>query len=325
MKQETVQLKRIAGTLEGLRGSAGGRDTAAEPRTPNQIRRASRPLFYRCAVAFLCSKAGSAQRVAERMQFPIMGLVGPNGGGKTLAACAMALTALRSGRRVLSTVPLMDPDTGLPHPLYVPWTHWDQLLDWWDGDVLADEVLSMASSRGSASLDVRAQTMLVQLRKRNCRFWWTAPSFKRADIILREVTQAITECRGFYANAAGVETRRGVIQSWAPKRLFAFRTYDATEFDDWTSGKRDKAKPLISEWFHGVGSEVFKAYDTLGAVNVISGVGDAGVCDTCAGTVTTKPKPCRCAVPRLRVLELDGERPARELLPGEVAFEAVPC
>lgn len=321
MNKEAKQLNRIAGTLESLQRGNIGRDTAAEPRIAKQIKKSSRPLLYRLRVWLSCSVEGSRRRALDRMSFPIMGFVGPNGGGKTACAVSMALLALRSGRRVLSTVPLLDPATGDPHPLYVPWTHWDQLLDWWDGDVLADEILSIASSRGAASLDPRAQTLLGQLRKRNCRFWWTAPSFKRADLIIREVTQAITECRGFYTAKSDAQMRRGVIQSWAPKRLFSWNTYDATEFDDWTNGKRDKATPQISEWFHGPGSDVFKGYDTLGAVNVIAGVGDGGVCDNCNGTVSAKPKPCRCAVPNVRPLELSESRPVRELLPGEVAFQ----
>lgn len=319
--KERKQLKRIADALEASQRPLQARDTATEPRTRKQIKKVSRPLLYRFRVHFYTSKEKSRRRALDRMSFPIMGFVGPNGGGKTACAVSMALLALRSGRRVLSTVPLLDPDTGEPHPLYVPWVHWDQLLDWWDGDVLADEILSIASSRQASTLDPRAQTLLGQLRKRNARFWWTAPSFKRADLIIREVTQAITECRGFYSSRAAAQERRGVIQSWAPKRLFSWKTYDGVEFDDWTSGRRDAATPLITEWFHGPGSEVFDAYDTLGAVSVIAGVGEGGICDNCNGLVSDKPKPCRCAHPKLRQVEISESRPQRELLPGEVAVD----
>lgn len=308
MKHSKKDVRRIAVALEGMSQQPSGRDTAAEPRTAKDIKKASRPFLYRFRVAFQTSEAKSARAVAARMSFPIMGLVGPNGGGKTAAAVAMANAAMDSGRRVLSTCPLIDsregsPTFGQPHPLYVPWKNWDQLLDWWDGDVLADEVLSIAGARSSAALDPRAQTLLVQLRKRNARFWWTAPSFSRADVIIREVTQAITECRGYYSAKALAQERRGVIQSWAPKRLFSFRTYDAQEFDEWTAGKRDKADPLASEWFHGVGSRVFKSYDTLGAVDVIAGMNDAGMCENCLGVVSSKPKPCRCATPAIVSVE----------------------
>lgn len=320
---EAKQLGRIAASLEKASGpSPRGRDTADEPRTAAAIKRADRPILYRFRARFFSSVAKSHARALDRMSFPIMALVGPNGGGKTAAGVSMCIIALRAGRRVLSTVPLFDPATGELHPLYVPWTHWDQLLDWWDGDVFADEILSIASSRGAASLDPRAQTLLVQLRKRNCRFWWTAPSYARADIIIREVTQAVTECRGFYSDRHGAQERRGVIQSWAPKRLFSWRTYDATEFEEWTAKRAEKATMLVSEWFHGPGSEVFAAYDTLGAVSVIAGVSDAGICDNCEGSVSAKRKACRCAVPKIRPpLELSDVRPDRELLPGEVVEE----
>jgi hypothetical protein len=287
-------LNRIASALEAAQRTPLQRDTAAEER----IKQPRAPIMYRVRVALQVSDKSSAFALRAVSSFPIMGFVGPNGGGKTLAAVKLALAALRAGRRVLSTVPLLDPATGEPHPLYVPFTDWDQLLEWEDGDVLADEVITIAGSREHASLDVRAQALLVQLRKRNVRFWWTAPSFARCDKIIREVTQAVTECRGFYADRAAAQVRRGVIQSWAPKRLFAFRTYDTVEFEEWTAGKRERAVPLVAEWFKGPGSEVFKAYDTLGAVNVIAGVGDGGLCDTCGGTVSNKPRGCRCNEPR---------------------------
>lgn len=304
--KDKKELSRIASAVESIASpSPRVRDTAAEPRTGKQIKKAHRPLTYRFRVMFTSEKK-SHRKALDRMSFPIMGFVGPNGGGKTLAAVMMAYIAMEyQGRKVLSTVPLLDPKTNLPHRNYVPWTNWDQLLEWWDGDVLADEILSIASSRGAASLDPRAQTLLVQLRKRNCRFWWTAPSYARADVIIREVTQAITECRGFYSDNTGRQERRGTIQSWAPKRLFQFATYDATEFDEWTAGKKDKAEPLVEDWFHGVDSLSFKCYDTLGAVNVIAGVNDAGTCDTCNGAVSSKPKPCRCAHPVLRSVPVD--------------------
>ena len=308
------ELGRIATALEAVAAPERAvRDTAAEPRTARQIQKARRPLMYRLRVLFT-SEAKSRSKALDRMSFPIMGFVGPNGGGKTLAGVVMAYIAMEEqGRKVLSTVPLLDPKTGLPHRNYVAWTHWDQLLEWWDGDVYADEILSIASSRGAASLDPRAQTLLVQLRKRNCRFWWTAPSYARADVIIREVTQAITECRGYYTDNSNRQERRGTIQSWAPKRLFHFATYDATEFDEWTAGKKEKATPLVQDWFHGVGSVAFKCYDTLGAVNVIAGVNDQGTCDTCNGVVSGKPKPCRCATPKLRpALVLDDVRPVVE-------------
>lgn len=299
MSTSRKDMRRVAAGIEALAPASRPRDSAAEPRTTKQIHKGRDPWGYRLRTALYTSDSKSRARTLDRMSFPIMGVVGPNGGGKTAAVVAMANEAFEQGRRVLSTCPLLDWRTGLPHPLYVPWTHWDQLLDWWDGDVFADEILSIASSRGSASLDPRAQTLLVQLRKRNARFWWTAPSAARADVIIREVTQAITECRGYYANRAGREERRGVIQSWDPKRLFAFRTYDATEFDDWTAGKRESATPLVTEWFKGPGSNVFKSYDTLGAVNIIASVSDAGVCLNCDGVVSNKRKACRCAHPEV--------------------------
>jgi hypothetical protein len=326
---ERKELRRIAQALEV---PITGRpiDTSREPRLASQIKKEPRsPIGYRGRVKLFTSPKKSLDRALERMSFPIMGLVGPNGGGKTAAGVTMAKIAMEQGRKVLSTCPLLDFRTGKPHENYVPWREWDQLLDWWDGDVFADEILSIAGCRGAAGLDPRAQTLLVQLRKRNSRFWWTAPNASRADVIIREVTQAITECRGFYPDKHSAQERRGVIQSWAPKRLFTFKTYDSQEFDDWTAGKRDKATPLVSEWFHGVGSDVFRSYDTLGAVNVIASMNEAGVCQNCDGMVSTKRRACRCAHPNVVALDLDARDAEfirgqnRELSAVDVHFEPV--
>lgn len=293
--KERKELHRIADALEASQRTVRGRNTASEVR----IVKSRRPMLYRARVALFTSERKSLRSTRQRMMFPIMGFVGPNGGGKTACAVEMAQEALRQDRKVLSTVPLLDPVTGRPHRLYVPWVDWGQLLGWRDGDVLADEIAAIASSRESGSLDVRAQTLLMQLRKVNVRFWWTAPSYSRADKIIREVTQAITECRGFYSDPRAAQERAGVIQSWAPKRLFSFKTYDATEFEEWTAGKAEKAAPMVTEWFHGPGSTVFQGYDTLGAVNVIAGISDAGVCENCLGIVSAKPKACRCRTPQI--------------------------
>lgn len=293
-----ADLRRLTAVLDRATSdrSPSRRDTDRESFLTGLVRR---PLTYRARVALFTSPAKSEAAVSARSRFPILGFVGPNGGGKTACAVSMAVAAMESGRKVLSTVPLLDSETGELHEMYVPWTDWDQLLSWQDGDVLADEIVSIAGARESQGLDVRAQTLLLQLRKVNVRFWWTAPSWKRADTIIREVTQAVTECRGFYADPRAAQTRRGVVQSWAPKRLFSWKTYDTVEFEEWTAGKRENAEPMITEWFHGVGSQVFASYDTLGAVNVIAGVNVKGVCDTCSGTVSAKPRACRCREPRL--------------------------
>lgn len=234
----------------------------------------------------------SAAATRARRAFPIMAYVGPNGGGKSLAMVKDTLPTLALGRRVLSTVRLLDHRTGQPHPFYVPFTDWDQLLDARDCDVLMDEMVGIAGARESMKLDVRVQNILVQLRRRNVVLRWSAPAWLRADKIVREVTQAVTECRGFYSDRTPSSSELA-LQLWAPKRLFSFRTYDTIDFEEWTSGRREKVPVNVKEWFHGPGSTVFASYDTLDQVERVRGADENGVCTTCGGAAPRR-RPCSC-------------------------------
>ncbi|MDI1338134.1 MAG: hypothetical protein PSU94_18285 [Lacunisphaera sp.] len=224
-----------------------------------------------------------------------MAYVGPNGGGKSLAMVKDTLPSLLRGRNVLSTVRLLDPTTGDPHPGYIPFVDWDQLLEAENCDVLMDEMVGIAGARESAKLDVRVQNILVQLRRRNVILRWSAPNWLRADKIVREVTQAVTECRGFYADRRHTaQADEDSLVLWAPKRLFSFRTYDTLDFEEWTSGRRDKMPAGVVEWFKGPGSVVFDSYDTLDAVERVQGGDEGGRCTTCGGS-SPRPKACSCA------------------------------
>jgi hypothetical protein len=105
-----------------------------------------------------------SKAVQKRRAFEIHAYVGPNGGGKTLCMIRDTLPSLAAGRPVLSTVPILDPATGLPHPLWRPLTDWRALLDFSGGDVLLDEVTGVASSRDSMSLPGPVGLMLQQMR-----------------------------------------------------------------------------------------------------------------------------------------------------------------
>lgn len=76
--------------------------------------------------------------ILRRRSAPIMGYVGLNGQGKTLCMVRDTLLSLALGRRVLSTVAILDPHTGNPHPLYEPFRSWQQLHEFRGGDVLLD-------------------------------------------------------------------------------------------------------------------------------------------------------------------------------------------
>lgn len=249
--------------------------------------------------AFLVSDKKTARARAARLSFPIRAYVGPNGGGKTACMVFDALPALLSGRRILSTVRLIDPRTGRTPSNFVLFEDWDQLLEAKHTTVLMDEMVGIANSRSASSLDVRAQNKLMQLRRADVDLAWTAPNWARADKIVREVTQAVTECRGSFparvvGNAAraqppaegeptNAEPAERVL--WRPKRLFAWKTFDTIEFEEWTAGKREKAAPIAKNYYYGPGSPVFDAYDTLDAVSIVAGMTPEGTCDICNGSV----------------------------------------
>lgn len=270
-RQSAEALQRVAAVMES---SAPGtqRDTSKHPRKERL------PLMAWFILFAGTSPRSDHRALSARRALPIRGYVGPNGGGKSLAMVHDILPSLDAGRTVLSTVKLLGPD-GRPHPSYVPFTDFAQLLDAEHCDVLMDEIVGIANSRESAKMPAPVQNLLVQLRRRDITLSWSAPNWARSDKIIREVTQAVTECRGYFPGSAGAASESGV-RLWAPNRVFKFRTFDTAEFEEWTAGKRDSLKPLAAQWFKGPGSRAFSAYDTLDSVSMVAG-GDPDVCQHC--------------------------------------------
>lgn len=253
-----------------------------------------------------------------RRGFPIHGYVGPNGGGKTASMIWDTMPALETGRPVLSTVRLLDYADPRPcegwifgpdgdqvpcptcassegyahaqaHPLWVPFTRWRQLLDFRAGDVLMDEVTGVASSRESHAMPGPILNHLMQLRRADVTLRWSAPSWRRADTGIREVTQAVTSCKGLVKKAVPAEEGQPE-RVWHHRRLFIWRTFDAYQFEDFTTsmtvqgnGRKARLKALKSEWHWGPGSPAFDAYDTFDSVLAIGSVSPAGRCMTCDG------------------------------------------
>lgn len=285
----------------------------------------------------------------RRRNYPIRCYVGPNGGGKSLAMVNDVLPSLAAGRRVVSTVRILDAN-GDPHPLWVPLTDFRTLLDVERADVLLDEVTGVASSRsGGSVIPPAVLNLLMQLRRRDVTMSWTAPAWNRAEKVMREVTQAVTLCQGFVPKAnkgnvtshvgrhlwadvawssAAVDTitdaalegldvpldelepamvcpidkphKHDDARLWAPRRLFYWRTFDAFVFDEWSTAKREKVKPVARQVFWRPGSAAEASYDTLDQVLSVAAVTDSGRCVDCNGT-RTAPK---CSCPRPEPLAL---------------------
>lgn len=221
----------------------------------------------------------SQQGRGLRRTAPIHAYVGANGSGKSLAMVYDTLPSLEAGREVLSTVKILDyagEDPKAAHPLYTCLSRWVQLVDPEHCDVLLDEVTGTANSRTAMGLPVQLQNLFVQLRRRDVVLRYTCPNWARTDVILREVTQAVTHCRGYWASE--VED-----SMWKQRRLFRWTTYDAVDWEEWSMQRAESAKPIASQWFYRPGKDAPNAYDTLDYVESLDLMDFAGLCMTCGG------------------------------------------
>ncbi len=238
------------------------------------------------------------------MSAPISAYIGYNGGGKSLGAMVFeAAPALRRGVPVVSTV-------AIAHPLYRPLTSWRQIWELHDCVLLLDDISAQFPARGAMTVPPQLVVKMNTLRHDNVQVVWTGPSWTRADVVLREVTQEVTECRGYLPDkwvrqsvvvdhgwtAPRLKVGRRAVPAnpmWRPHRLFKFVTHDATRFTEYTEAKVKDLKPKRERWyyrpFHG---EQF-LYDTVAPVNLLDHVDEGGWCLACGGKRRTRT--CSCA------------------------------
>lgn len=276
---------------------------------------------------------------ARRRSFPIHAYIGANGGGKSMCAVFDSLPTLAAGRPIVSTVRILDPATGEPHPLWVKLDDYRTLLQVEKCDVILDEVTGVASSRESSGMPAAVANLLVQLRRRDVALRWTAPNWKRADTIIREVSQGVTLCVGFLPERVRAEPvehdgphghHMGPLlvpgdrptemyacrieghhvhqddRQWSSKRCFYWRTYDAAAFDEWTAYRKEKVRPSVRQVFWRPGSIASAAYDTFDAVSSLGAVTDAGLCMDCDGHRTRRR--CECDKPAKPARPASGRR-----------------
>lgn len=177
------------------------------------------------------------------------------------------------------------------HPFYVPWTTYRQFLEWRDGDVFADEITGFASSREIKNMPPQVANTLVQLRRRNIVLRWTTPSWGRADVIIREVSQAVTLCVGMMGQKRP-QAPDEAPRVWRDNRLFVARTYDPTQFDEVEARRLANAETDVWAAYWGPQALVRSAYDTLDAVTALGWANEAGVCISCGGE--RRRAACRC-------------------------------
>lgn len=234
--------------------------------------------------------------IKKRRSVPVMGYTGTSGHGKSATMVRDTLPTLAMGRRVLSTVALLDPWTGNPHPLYVPFRSWRQLDDWFDGDVLMDEITTSMDSRDGSSMPKRVRRLIPQMRRRRVKVRWSGIDWDNCELRMRQMTQAVAMSRGHAPNKAALAREIDSLDMWAPNRLFMVTTYDAQRLNQskdsaqLTQGEGAKAparvkraKVLNREAWWGPGSLAFRAYDTMDVVDVVD-----GSCPVCGGRIPDK-------------------------------------
>jgi len=251
----------------------------------------------------------------RRRSVPIHAYIGPNGSGKSLLMVYDTIPSLESGRKVLSTVRILDyknprlcddihckseahGEHMAAHPNYIPLTNWKQLLNFRDGDVLLDEVQGVLSSREFSSLPAPIATMLLQLRRRNVALRWTAPNFARADKLLREVTLSVTVCEPFLAKKK--KSKPGQPDAiWFERSAVLAMTYKAELVDEIDARKLSLGEetPIIRQFLFRKKFRwtnlTCKAYDTYDSITSISTPDSSGACLECGGSVTRMK--CLCS------------------------------
>lgn len=234
-----------------------------------------------------------------RRSIKIHAYVGANGAGKSLAMVHDTLPTLagirwkcdnpahyhmrvqgktEGWRRVLSTVRLVDPRTGGDHPLYLPYHDHRQLMTIEHADVLMDEITGVASAYEAMSMPTQVNNVLMQLRRRDVVLRWTTPNWAAAAKRIREVTKAVTFCKG---SMPIYEEGR----TWSSTTKFFWRTYDAGNFEAFTVAVRNRILPETWEhYFRPFKKNVAEDfYDTLSEVLSISSHSSNGLCIHCNG------------------------------------------
>lgn len=243
-------------------------------------------------------RAANVPQRRKRNGFAIHGYTGANGGGKTMAAVFDSLAHLAAGRPVVSTCRILDPRTGEPHPLWVPFDDFRVLLELSYCCVILDEVTGVASSRESMGLPSAVLNRLMQLRKGDVDVKWTTPDWNRADVALRRVTQGLTTCVGLMPKEIETADDDGLSRSWRQRRLFVWRTYDARQFDEWSvakersTSKAHRLRPITRQVMWGPGSLTQECYDTYEHALSVGAVNDAGLCMDCGHK--RRAKQCSC-------------------------------
>lgn len=228
--------------------------------------------------------------IRRRRTVPICGYIGLNGHGKSLAMVRDTLPTLAEGGKVLSTVTLLDPHTGNPHPGFTRLESWRQLEEFRDGDLLLDEAHGIMDARDQG-MPKHIRRHMAQYRRAGVQVRWTGIDWDNMDRRLRQITQAVVRCRGH------LPRREGQVEMWSPNRAFVLTTFDASTLassedsrlftED--SQRRRRAKVLHREIvigsnpLTGTTTPAFSCYRTLDAVSWVD-----NSCPECGGKIAER-------------------------------------
>jgi len=265
--------------LETTQGAEGGGAAAAPAVAPPVILDPSNPLLR-------------TRGILKRRNAPVRGYCGLNGHGKSFAMVRDTLLGLALGNRVLSTVEILDPHTGNPHPNFELFRSWQQLHTARNAEILLDEITGVMDARDSG-MPKHVRRLIPQLRRANCPVSWTGIDWDNSDRRMRQLTWAMVRCVGHFPNRAAIRTdgARDSVSMWAPNRLFILTTFDAKRMsasDDSAQiteerERKRRARVLNREFVRGPGSLAFRAYNTLESVSQVD-----NSCQVCGGRIPEK-------------------------------------
>lgn len=239
--------------------------------------------------------------IKKRRSSAIHGYIGLNGNFKTWAMVRDTLPSIALGRKVLSTVAILDPHTGNPHPQFIPFTSWSQMFTFEHGDMLLDEITGIMDSRDQG-MPKAVRRLMPQMRRRDVLIRFTGIDWDNTERRLRQLSQAVTKCRGHLPNWRAVRKANAADEAaavmWAPNRLAFLTTFDSSslmasedtkqlnfELGGQSNIKARRARVLCREMAWAPTSLTFKAYNTLDSVLTVD--------SSCVhGLEVAKPRAC---------------------------------
>jgi len=183
----------------------------------------------------------------------VRAITGLNGAGKSAFAVRELMRAQKRGFATASNVKV----DGAEHV-----RSFERLMELRHTLVLLDDVTAVASSRNYAAMTPEATLFFQTLRHHDVSLIWTAPTFDRADVLLRSVTREWTDVRVLWATR-----RKGSL--WKSTQL-AY-TLTGTPVESITAGKTGAGYKIDFPWIDIFRpASVFQNYDSFADLDLFT-------------------------------------------------------